>query len=166
MTLILAALLTLNAQAADAKRPLSELFSATAPNGATCYGREYSTDHLDKHPRQTVKSFKAKLVRDDTSTDYSNRYIQAEVVLKGEKNFYKLYRAYLSCQGDTNECSIDCDGGRIKAWGTEKGLTIENLGFLMEGGCGEESAPVFLKPSKGGDDIFNLVKLPGEFCQL
>ena len=164
MTLLLAALLTLTAKAET--KPLSELFAATEPNGATCYGREYSTDHLASHKLQTVKSFKAKLVRDLTSSDAANQYIQAEVVLKGEKNFYKLYRAYLLCQEGSDECAIECDGGRVKAWGTDEGLTIQNLGILLEGGCGEEAKPKYLKPTKGGDDVFNLVKLPAEFCQL
>lgn len=166
--LLLSALFALTAQAAEPVS-LTEIFAALKAGEPACYGREYSTEHLEKHPKQTVRSFRAKLVKDATDPDFLNQYIEVEAVLKGEKNYYKLYRSFLVCDPARGECGVECDGGTIKVSGDKEGkLRIENKGFLLEGGCGgeEESDSVELKPTPNGDDVFQLYKLPTEFCQL
>lgn len=166
MSLLLTALLAFTAQAAEPVT-LAEIFAAAEAGVPLCYGREYSTEHLEKHPKQTVRSFRAKLVKDATDPDYLNQYIEVEAVLKGEKNYNKLYRSFLVCDPARGECGVECDGGSVKVSGdTEGKLRIENNGFLLEGGCGGEEDTVVLKPSPGGDDVFQLYKLPAEYCQL
>lgn len=146
----------------------SEVLSQASAAQPICFGREFSSAHLDAHPRQLVKEIRAKIVKDPTAVaDYN--YIEINAVLKGEKNFYKLYRAYLVCDAAAGECAVECDGGKIKVAGFKDGsLEIVNEGFLLEGGCGAapSAKSLVLKPSRGGDDVFHLDRLPNSFCQL
>ena len=152
----------------ETRLPLRDLFSPARGGGVTCFGREYSHDHLAAHPSQTVRSLRAKLVRDLTLPAEPNNYMELELGLTGEENFYRVYRAYLPCDLATGRCTMECDGGRVEAWGTRDGsLHLRNEGIVISGGCGEsEEKPLVLNPTAGGDDLFRLSRLPADFCQL
>ncbi len=148
--------------------PLRTLFSEVKENEPTCFGREYSTEHMEKNTKQTVKKIRVKMVKDLTMPEFPSEYLDVEIALKGEKNFHKTYRSYLICNSEEGQCYVECDGGRVKAWGAKSGeFLFENLGFVIQGGCGgEEEETKFLKATKGGDDVFRLTKLPSQYCQL
>jgi hypothetical protein len=152
---------------AEDKIAYSEVLRHATPEQPICFGREYSAKHLESHPGQLVSLIRAKVVKDPTAVaDYN--YIEINAVLKGEKNFFKLYRAYLVCNAE-GECAVECDGGKIKVAGFKDGsLEIRNEGFVLEGGCGAapKSKAVVLKPTRNGDDVFHLERLPNSFCQL
>ena len=170
---LLLSLLAISSPAFASTEPtvsLSTLFSQVKANEPSCYGREYSTEHMEKNEKQTVKKMRVKMVRDLTEPSSPSEYLDVEIALKGEENFFKTYRAFLICDSKQGECYVECDGGRVKAWGAKDGsLTLQNLGFVIQGGCGGDEGTdntVMLKPTKGGDDIFKLVKLPSQYCQL
>lgn len=159
--LILAALLI--SQTTLASESLLEKIKTS--NEPTCYGREYSEAHLKNHPEQTVQKVRAKLVHEK---EYDSQWMTLEVTLKGEKNIHTNYKAAFVYTKESNTWAIECDGGNIKADLNKKGnLVINNNGFVLDGGCGsgEESEYLFLKNIAGGDDVFELVPLPQEYCQ-
>lgn len=148
-----------------ARLPLARVFEQAKPGQPICFGREYASSHLEKRPAQTVRKIQAKLVRDRTAPGFPNDYVELELSLKGEENFFRVHRTYLACDLRSGLCTMDCDGGRVEAWGEGQKLLLRNEGLLLEGGCGEEN-PRWLRPSPGGDDSFLLSRLPAEFCQL
>lgn len=145
-----------------------------------CYGREYSTEHMLSHPNQTVRQMKIKAYKDQwVGEDSIYLEIKAEVRREatdsesGEK--YQIYKPYGTAMGckqspDKLECWIDCDGGEAQvSWQVRSGrntVHLVNKGFVMYGGCGEDTDDtIFLKALEGGDDIFKLFALPKEYCQ-
>jgi hypothetical protein len=170
LTALSLAFAVLNAQASS-PRSLNDFFASVTTQQPQCYGREYSTPHLEKNLKQSVRAIRAKLIK---APEDGTRTIEIQTQLLGEKNFYKIYRSYLVCPGskaegmDPNTCIIECDGGSAKISGDGTGkLLLTNQGFVLQGGCGsEEEETVFLKPTSGGDDKFLLSPLPKEFCQF
>lgn len=157
---------------------LASLIPPVSEEQPLCYGREYSTSHMEQNPKQKVKRIEAKFVQ---QPDQGGVLMNLRVDLKKEEGYYenegkKEYYVYtkpygntLFCyQGDDKKyvCAIDCDGGSVGFNGHfGKTLQLINNGVTVEGGCGEETDTVFLSPEKGGDDVFNLHELPKEFCQ-
>jgi hypothetical protein len=145
--------------------PLSQLFAQLESGTPACFGREYSTEQLEANRGQSVRKIRAKLLRDESSGFLSD-LLELELSLKGEKNFHKVYRAYLPCETESGTCTVECDGGSMKVAGTGDGqLLLENEGIVIDGGCGEGKARL-LKPARGGDELFRLQRLPAEYCQL
>lgn len=148
---------------------------------AACYGREYTSDHMTKHPKQTVKTMKVKFYRD---AEFPESFLMdVGVMLKREiKNSdqYDPYRTSMFCYDFTSEgmhCAIECDGGQVDiSWKTraqpDGSILFINHGFYVYGGCGEmdeNDEPVegrWLAPSKGGDDVFRLFPLSQENCSI
>jgi hypothetical protein len=144
-----------------------------------CYGREYSSAHMEKSDKQTVKRMDIQFYREK---DFPNTLLmRLKVDVKkesgyrdigdGKKSYYITTRPYsntLVC--DTYDgkfgCYIECDGGSV---GFEGGFgtttKLVNKGVTVEGGCGEEGDTIWLDAVKGGDDYFTLQALPKEFCQ-
>lgn len=134
-----------------------------------CYEREYSSEHMAKNSKQTVKSMKIKIHRGTEEYDGDQLYlsVEADVKAKGKKD-YKHYRTGMACTEENGRlrCSIDCDGGsatlRPSVESPESWMRFENKGFVMYGGCGEEvdeNDTVWIEPTKGGDDLFMLKKM-------
>jgi hypothetical protein len=137
-------------------------FSGVGDQKPVCYGREYGIDQLKAKPLQTVQKIQAKLEHIDT---YNQNLVTLEMTIKGEKNKFTNYRAMFTCQAD-NTCIMDCDGGSVNMKLSENGsLILENKNFVITGGCGNKGKDFILKSVVGGDDKFDLVKLPAEFCQ-
>ncbi len=159
----------LSSPAAFAASPyfsFEQVVNQATPTQPVCYGREYSESHLAQNRAQTVKKLRAKIVKSaDAGEGYTLLKIDAE--LKGEKNLFKVWRATMFCQNSSGHCSIECDGGSVNLRGDSRNgnLLLTNNGFVLEGGCEEEEGnTVFLSPTKGGDDLFSLKRLPSEFC--
>lgn len=146
-------------------------------DGAACYGREYSKNHLAKNPLQQTKLIRVKMYE----AEYDTTLMEVNLTLKKEVQAedgsvyetYKDYNSTLACHtisGDKVECSIDCDGGSATAsWTGKKNddtLTFINNGFVIYSGCGEEDAEnsEWFNNTPKGDDIFKLYALPKEFC--
>lgn len=141
------------------------IFSKISPNEAVCYGREYSAEHLRNQPNQTVQKIQSKFEIYD-SEESKTRIMQLEVTLKGKKNTYTNYRAFFVCNDNNNICSVECDGGRVEAELTKDGnILIINKGFIIKGECGNEGDIKMLEPTLNGDEFFELVPLPKQFCE-
>jgi hypothetical protein len=144
-------------------------FSNVKKDQPVCYERDYSSEHMLKNSKQTVKSMKVKIYKDKEDSDSEMLYlaIEADVKPKG-KNDYKHYRSGMACTQEDGKlkCWIDCDGGnatlRPSLETPETWLRFENQGFTLYGGCGEEideEDTIYLEPTKGGDDLFLLKKI-------
>ena len=131
----------------------------------TCYGREYSSAHLKSHPNQTVQKIQVKF---ENEKEFNSNWMKLEVTLKGQENQHTNYKAFFVYTGLKNTWGIECDGGRVTASLNKKGnLVLKNQGFILKGGCSgdDDSKDVYLESTEGGDDTFELVRLPKEFCQ-
>lgn len=146
----------------------AKIFQNVTEAQPVCYGKEYSEKHMSTRPAQTVKRMRAKLTRID---EYNQNNLLLDVELKGAENFYTTFRAHMICfQG--NECAIECDGGRVSVELMADGqMKLNNEGIILEGGCGdsqeEEGEPItrYLEPTRGGDEVFMLGRLPDSYCQ-
>jgi hypothetical protein len=163
LALLLVPILTL----ADDKITYPELLSQVTAAQPICFGREFPQAFLDAHPAQIVKSIRVKIVKDPTF-DPNYNYLEINATLKGDQNFFKLYKAYLIC-GQDGECVADGDNGHVKAYGFRDGsLGLLNEGFTLDSELGARvsNTAVALKPTRGADDLFHLDRLPNSFCQL
>ncbi|XGC81876.1 hypothetical protein ACES2L_05190 [Bdellovibrio bacteriovorus] len=154
------------------------------PGEPLCYGREYSEKHMSSRPKQTVKMMKLKFYITG-EPPYTSLALAVDAKIKrpvkpdpsenSEETtefVYKDYTTLMFCEKTGSgklRCGVECDGGTADIrWSTSnpsKGATLKNNGFVMHGGCGEEDDPIYLTPTPKGDDVFNLVPLPKEFCQ-
>ncbi len=148
--------------------PMSEI----TKDNPVCFERAYSERHMGSHPLQTVKSMQMKF-HIDATTSPGSTYLNIKAQIKKNRR-YKPYQTDMNCRmsATTLSCSIDCDGGTAKVeWetsGKDGEITFVNKGFIMYGGCGEETDPndwIWLDPKKGGDDIFKLYKMPTNVCK-
>lgn len=155
-------------------------FNNITESRPVCFSREYSDQHLARHPKQTVQSMTMKFSKDANSGEGIMLGINAKIkrvkTLPSGDTITELkpYTTGMGCflEGETLRCMIDCDGGSAKVtWNvTDKGNEIEfkNEGFVMYGGCGEEvneEDTIWLDPVKGGDDVFRLFALPTNDCK-
>jgi len=154
-------------------------FANVRPNAPVCFGREYSTAHMNAHPNQTVRQMKVKASKEEWSGQSGlvltiNAEVKREVKPReGEPyTIFKPYGTVMTCaaRADRLQCGIDCDGGsatvtwNVRQTGNE--LRFVNRGFIMYGGCGDDTDDyIFLNALKGGDDIFRLFPLPATYCQ-
>jgi hypothetical protein len=148
--------------------PLSRIFDQARAGQPACFGREFSSEELAANPRQELRKIRVKAVSEkiEEATNQDHRYFDMELTLKGEKNFYRIYRVYLICDTKTESCAVECDGGDVRAWGGPDGtLEIQNRDFVIDEGCGEGRGR-YLKAKPGADEHFSLVPLPKEYCQL
>lgn len=140
----------------------NQVFDPVADQQPVCFGREYGREHQKTVPLQTVQKIQAKLEKIDK---YNQNNLSLEVTLKGARNEYINYRAIFTCNA-ANHCYIDCDGGKVFISMNDQGkLVVENKDFVLAGGCGSKAKTILLKATQGGDDIFELIKLPTEMCQ-
>jgi hypothetical protein len=150
-----------------------------------CYGRVYDRAHLASHPLQKVTSLHVlrslgerpaaenwqpdqrgeliKKFRDEGQAD-----VTAFVTFKDRKG---TFHNFLSCNREGPKgtlCYIDCDGGSFNLRrANPSALLLENEGFVLVGGCGEEVAEgkeVYFKPGQD-DKVFRLDAKPLAVCR-
>lgn len=163
--LVLASLSTVFAQPASAASLKDVTKMAASP---MCFSRAYSQDHLDQHPKQSVRSMKAKVyVHNDK---YTKDLVILAIAAKLKDDSKRTYRQAMSCQevdGRVN-CFVDCDGGSVDiAEITKDGVKLKNNGVVVRGGCGSDEGEItrFLEDVPGGDDVFVMKRAPVESCE-
>ena len=166
---------------------------ATAQAGAplftadqeACFGRVYDRGHLASHPAQKVTSihiFRSLSERPEAENWQQNqrdeaikRYresgetsVHAFVTFRDRKGYF---HNALTCNKKTRNgvgCYIECDGGSfdIKRESPTTAL-LNNKGFVLIGGCGEEieeAEQVYFSPGKD-DKVFRLESKPAAVCR-
>lgn len=153
------------------------VFSGVNTKLGKCYSRQYSTEHMAKNPKQTVTAMAAKFYTETFSgsgdEDYQIDLLKIQAKVKGSD---KVYGVELACNKD-GSCFIDCDGPRVAARFSKNNpgsMLIDNSeGSLVLDPltCGDdvseeelEAMNVWLKGTKGGDDIFRLDPMPDYQC--
>lgn len=150
-----------------------------------CFGRVYDKAHLAAHPQQKVTSIHVFRSLDDRkeAENWTPGRRQEQIELfKSDKTVgvdaYVTFRdrkGYfynsLSCHDSSDEgvmCGIDCDGGSfVLKPGNAGSIMLQNNGFVLIGGCGEEieqAAQVYFQPGKD-DKVFRLDKKPVDACR-
>lgn len=143
------------------------------PGASICFARHYDSAHLQKHPRQQVRSiaFRLAYYRHDPDAYFP----------KGQRNYYFELRARLrngpemrsggecapGSDGTNIACMVECDGGGVlvrKTAGPGQLLVdLEATGRIrMSLGCGEGDG-VDLEPGLD-DKRFLLTQLPADRC--
>jgi hypothetical protein len=124
---------------------------------AVCLSKQYSPEHLRSHPLQTVKSIAVQLFEQPDQKDHTV-YLNMQIEAKSGS-----YDAFMICDRSVQglSCMIECDGGGADIVAVDKSedrLQFVNKGFMMAGGCGggQEEENVWLEPTPGGDDVFDL----------
>jgi hypothetical protein len=165
--------------AAEARSPL---FTA---DQEACFGRVYDRGHLASHPDQKVTGihiFRSLSERPEAENWQQNqrdevikRYresgetsVQAFVTFRDRKGYF---HNALTCNKETRNgvsCYIECDGGSfdIKRESPTTAL-LNNKGFVLIGGCGEEieeTEQVYFSPGKD-DKVFRLESKPAAVCR-
>jgi len=149
-----------------------------------CFGRVYDRAHLATHPQQKATGF--HIYR------WLGRRQQAENWYPGERDEgIRLFRedgrlnveAYvafrdrrgtfyngLSCTADSKgvlQCAVDCDGGSFTLKRENaNAVLLNNNGFVVVGGCGEEiekEKEIYFKPGLD-DKVFRLETKPLAAC--
>jgi hypothetical protein len=176
---VAAALAATDPAAAQNRNPL---FTA---DREACYGRVYDRNHLASHPQQKVTS--VHILRTLSERPEAERFEpnQREEEIKkfretGETNVTALvtfrdrkgtFYNSLTCNKEDRRgthCYIECDGGSFtlkrEAAGT---VLLDNGGFVLIGGCGDEVEPsqeVYFSPGKD-DKVFRLESKPVAACR-
>ena len=160
---LLAVALSLHTPALAQEEKTSPLPSHLPLGQEACYGRAYDADEMRRHPKQRVASI--LLFRDfspDPATEETPRTAQelreidgeggtvpitALVQLRGGEG--RVLSNTLYCRKDKAgvRCGVECDGGSIVLKPEKNGLLVQNNGFVVVGGCGDDAdKPVFLNP--------------------
>lgn len=151
-------------QAEDAPTLFQSHFASVA-DGAPCYARSYTKEHLDAHPGQRV----AKIILDMDKADPDGKPITAEnlqlgfaVQLKSSPEWYANV-AICKSAGDEIGCFLDGDGGRFTVTadgGAAIRIATGDYGIALEG----EKDFIELPADKGDDKLFVLSPAPRAEC--
>ena len=103
------------------------------PKAYACFVRVYDTDHLAKHPYQTVNAMKLLMTSEvDSETSQPNLSFRLGLTYRSRSG---AFDSSGDCMHATNEqgrteprthCSVDCDGG-----GVDIGLTPDNKSAML-----------------------------------
>ena len=117
---------------------------AEIPTG--CFERQYSADHIQRHPAQIVDYLRIWIYPwpeyNQINADMVARFMD-QGRIKGKKSAGKTLDQVLTCW-DMNRgagCAVDCDGGSFQFVKVDEGgITIETGGLTMgvpeDEGCG------------------------------
>jgi hypothetical protein len=120
-------------------------FLPAEPAKHICFARAYSADHLARHPKQKVTEIEFRLAYHRFDPDeffpagQRNYYFEVLATLRGEPGQLTGF-GECSPDGDAISCSVDCDGGGIRAKRTATpGTVLLYFGgydyLRMSGGC-------------------------------
>jgi hypothetical protein len=156
-----------------------------AADREACFGRVYDAAHLKAHPKQKVTSLhvlrsleerreaenwtpdaRAEAIR--SFREEGQASVTAFVNFRDKKG---TFHNSLTCDKETAAgmtCLIECDGGsfRLNRSGANS-VMLNNNGFVLIGGCGEEVEEGQIRHfSPGADDkVFRLDSLPIAACR-
>ena len=159
---LLAGCLAANAQAIEPGREgvLADIL-APSPGKRICYGRTYSKDHLDAHPKQTVTDIKFQLTyyRHQPDVGYPkgqrNYYFRMLAKLRGSSKTYTSL-GECSASGSKIFCGVECDGGGVNIRTRPQGKLLVFFGdtdeIRMTGGCDEADEGDSIQLKAGTDD--------------
>jgi hypothetical protein len=150
-----AAIFMLGASPLLAESPRNVMF----PSDASCYLRDYSADHLAKHPKQRVSSIALRpegaLVEDATMT------VWVTVTLRDQPGEDLVALTY--CQvadADRMDCLMEGDAGAFSLAPAKGGAVLVTV---AKAGMGFDGATDFVTlRSDSGDDRSFLVKPTGD----
>jgi hypothetical protein len=151
-----------------------------------CFGRVYDKAHLAAHPQQKVTSIHVFRSLEDRKeaenwtparrqeridwlkNEHPSVGVDAYVTFRDRKGYF--YNS-LSCSDSSDDgvmCGIDCDGGSfVLKPGNAGSIMLQNNGFVLIGGCGEDidsADQVHFTPGKD-DKVFRLDKKPIDACR-
>jgi len=128
---------------------------------ALCFEHAYSKTELNARPQQTVQTLNLKFtVEENNSPNSPQLTIGAQIKRPGGKT--GKYSAQMLCEAKSEQirCAIECDGGSATVtWNLKENtreINLNNNGFYLHGGCGDENELIWLKPTVQGDDVFHL----------
>jgi hypothetical protein len=144
-TLIALALLT--------NTTLAEPVGDLAHGKPVCFERQYSAQHMQTHPQQTVRDIQMTLFRQANPRD-KTIYMNLKLNVAG-----KPYETFMLCDSVNGglSCAVECDGGHAEIQFTDtKDLHFINKRFVVYGGCEGDEEPKWMEPTANGDDAFDL----------
>eukprot|EP00903_Cladosiphon_okamuranus_P001836 g1834.t1 len=164
-SLFLAFALTIGAMAA----PLEAYFASTD----SCYGRSYSTEHLERHPGQQVIDFavshfpnRQELLGMDSPfqpyPDTPRLVLQLDVWLRGQDRSWQDH-AICEAKDNTLKCAIECDGGSFEVHErSDDRLLVKPDNDLFFNQCDAGDAVIRKTPE---DTSYLLSPMPRSHCR-
>lgn len=138
--------------------------AAEAAPSAGCFTRTYDEAHLAAHKGQSVKAVTLYL-----TPQKSEPPLTMAVSLKFRfRDRTSAYYAVGACSeaGDTAECGLDQDGGRIRVSARDRGVLLAPLQDLrVDSESGDESDYVAIPASNPENRAFVLSEVAAENCQ-
>ncbi len=126
----------------------------------SCYLRQYSRDHLAKHPDQTVTMI---AIGPETGADEADAPIlRVAVTVRGDGEVY-LGVGYCDGWGKRMDCAMEGDAGAFALEPAKDGavrLTLARRGIAFEGARGF----VELAGDRGDDREFLIPAVPADAC--
>lgn len=150
------AVLVIFASPASAQSPRDAMF----PSDTSCYLRQYSRDHLAKHPNQLVTGISIGPDQDQWESDIL--LLNLSVTLRGRDESFAGV-AYCENTGGVLSCGLEGDAGWFMLKPRPKGavlLSVGKDGISFEG----NSSFVSLEGTRGDDREFLLPPVPADAC--
>jgi hypothetical protein len=150
-----------------------------------CFGRVYDRAHLTSHPSQKVTGlhifrslderpdaeYRRAGARDEAIKRFNETgeaEVQAFVTFRDRKGYFYNWLTCAREAKDGMRCFIECDGGSFELKRENAGsVLLNNNGFVLVGGCGEDveaTEEVHFSPGKD-DKVFRLEAKPTATCR-
>ena len=150
--------------AALAADSLFDIYFASKPNGATCYGRTYDAAHLKAHPEQKVQRIEidSEKLNPDGKLNTAERFELGFAIQSMSSAEWYGQNSICKSSATSIDCYLEGDGGLFKLTPAEGG------GLRMEtGGYGiaiEGSNDALQLSGKDGDDRVFILNASRDQC--
>lgn len=144
------------AQSADARPLIDSHF-----NSGGCFVRDYSADHLARHPEQLVKYISLSISALDAPQGMT--LLDVIVNLRGRPEYFHGL-AYCEPDVDTLACGMEGDAGAFRLEGAKAGalrLSLADQGLSFEG----QTEFITLDGQQGDDRVFLIPSAKPAMCQ-
>ncbi len=151
--------LILTASISAAQGLLDSHFGAAAPHRGGCFHRDYSADHLARHPDQRVTSITLAPV----PLDSPEGEIELNVMIRLRGGGVYSSLAYCSPSRATLACRMEGDAGTFTLTGAADSALLLNVGphgISFEG----DSEFIALEPDRGDDRVFLIPNVNADTC--
>lgn len=153
---LLTAVLILAALPAQAESPRRAMF----PSDGSCYLRQYSRDHLAKHPDQLVTQIAIGPANGQAEADVL--ILHVAVYVRGSDEQYRG-NAWCENTGGSLSCNLEGDGGWFSLSPGNKGALDMKVGRAPLGFEGSSGFITF-GADASDDDSFVIPKVPADAC--
>lgn len=141
--------------AASAGTTMDAVYAGVTQTTPKCYEKQYSADHLARHPKQTVSAIRIQLTQNGESSFEPADAAKITFQQKGQGP--KIRELGCAMVNGQVLCTEDptCKSSVVLVGNASGGLRMTNKDLRASGAC--DVSPKPLDASSGADDVFDLV---------